>query len=105
MSQTDLMVLGEQFIAALRGQPSSCYNLYSQEEESDAHHVSATDGLESIPPLKTCSLAHVGVEDSQPAGSSRCFHLRIWMRDRNGRTCRSFDSGLPGPPLLTYVFS
>ena len=45
MSQADLMVDGEQFIAALRRQPSGCSKLYSQEEESDAHHVSAADGL------------------------------------------------------------
>ena len=71
MSQAYLMVVGEQFFAVLYGQPSSCSNLYSQEVESDAHHVSAADGFESIPPRETCSLALVAVEDSRPAGSSR----------------------------------
>ena len=42
----------------------------------------------------------------QPTSSVlQMFHLRIWLRYRNGRTCPSFDSGPPGPPFLINVFS
>ena len=76
VSQADLMVVSEQFFAALYGQPSSSsmtqtqYNLYhSHAGETNAHYVAAAEALEYLPP-------------------------------RNGITCLSIDSGLPGRPLL-----
>ena len=39
--------------------------LYLQEGESDAHHVTAADGLAFLPPRETCSLAPVTVEAEQ----------------------------------------
>ena len=57
VSQTDRMVVSEQFFAALYGQPSSSsmtqtrYNLYnSQAGETNAHYVIAADALEYLPP-------------------------------------------------------
>ncbi len=76
VSQADLMVVSEQFFAALYGHPSSSsmtqtrYNLYnSQAGETNAHYVTAADALEYLPP-------------------------------RDGITCLSIDSGPPGRPLL-----
>ena len=50
--------------------------VYSQ---AGAHHVTATNGLESLRP---CSLSDVTVEGSRLSGSFRRFHLRIWPADQ-----------------------
>ena len=50
--------------------------VYSQ---AGAHHVTATNGLESLRP---CSLSDVTVEGSRLSVSFRCFHLRIWPGDQ-----------------------
>ena len=42
--------------------------------QAGAHHVTATNVLES---LRSCSLSDVTVEDSRLYGSFRRFHLRI----------------------------
>ena len=76
VSQADLMVVSEQFFAALYGQPSNSsmtqtrYNVYnSQAVETNAHYVTAADALEYLPP-------------------------------RDGIIYLSIDSGPPGRPLL-----
>ena len=47
--------------------------------QAGAHHVTATNGLES---LRSCSLTDVTVEGSRLFGSLRRFHLRIWPGDQ-----------------------
>ena len=80
MSEADLVVVSEQFFAALYGQPSSSsmtqtrYNLYSQAGETYAHYVTAADTREYLPP-------------------------------RDGITCLSIDSGPPERPLLMNAIS
>ena len=81
VSQTDIVVVSEQFFAALYRQPSSSsmtqtrYHLYnSQAGETNAHYVTAADALEYLPP-------------------------------RDGITCLSIDSGSPGRPLLINAIS
>ena len=54
---------------------------FSRAGETDANLVTAGDGYEYLPPRETCS-HDVTVEDSRPAGSSRRFHLKIWLDDR-----------------------
>ena len=109
MSQAELMVVGEQFFAALLHDSIQLNVLFQlifvRRGNRYAHHVNAADGIASLPSRETCSLAHVGVEGSRPAGPSRRFHLSIWLADRNGRTCPSNASGPPGPPFLINVFS
>ena len=110
VSQADLMVVREHFFAAVRGQSSSCsmttqsrYNIcyiYSRKGETGAHNVNAADGHEYLLPPETCTLAHVTVEGSGPSGSSRLFHLRIWLGNQNGRACPSIGCG-PGGPLYS----
>ena len=50
--------------------------VYSQ---AGAHHVTATNGLES---LRSCSLSDVTVEGSRLSASFRRFHLIIWPGDQ-----------------------
>ena len=38
-------------------------------------------------------------------GHPRCFHLRIWLGDQNGRILPSIDSGPPVPQLSMNVIS
>ena len=51
-------------------------NVHSQ---AGAHHVTATNGLES---LRSSSLSNYTVEGSRLSGSFRRFHLRIWPGDQ-----------------------
>ena len=52
--------------------------LYYVHLQTGAHHVTATNGLESH---RSCSLSDVTVEGSRLSGSFRRFHLRIWPGD------------------------
>ena len=47
--------------------------------QAGAHHVTATNGLES---LLSCSLSDVTVEGCRLSGSFRRFHLRMWPGDQ-----------------------
>ena len=55
--------------------------------QAGAHHVTATNGLES---LRSFSLSDVTVEGSRPYGSFKRFHLRIWP-GAHGIICPSID--------------
>ena len=55
--------------------------------KAGAHHVTATNGLES---LRSCSLPDVNVEGSRISGSFKRFHLRIWPEE-HGIICPSID--------------
>ena len=47
--------------------------------QAGAHHVTSTNGLES---LRSCSLSDVTVESSRLSGFFRSFHLRKWQGDQ-----------------------
>ena len=103
-THADLMAVGEQFFAALYGQPTGTsmtqarYNLYTRKQGKPLR-------IMLLPPTGTHLYLHV-----------RCAHLQmlLWKAtDQQGHpdvsidgiTCPSIDSGPPGPPLLMNVIS
>ena len=73
ISQADLMVVLEQFFAALYGQPSissmtqTRYNLYnySQAGEPNVHYVTAADVLDYLPPRDGITCLSINSGSSQ----------------------------------------
>ena len=63
------------------------YNMYTY-SQAGAHHITATNGLESLRP---CSLSDVTVEGSRLSRTFRRFHLRIWPGDQGWDQCPSID--------------
>ena len=57
-------------------------SVFSRAGETRAHRDTAGEEFEYLSQRETCSRADVTVEDSRPGGSSRRFHLIIWLDDQ-----------------------
>ena len=82
MSPADIVTVGSSFSRRCTDNLKQLHGsspLQYAHSQAGAHHVTATNGLES---LRSCSLLDVTVEGIRLSRSFRCFHLRIWPGDQ-----------------------
>ena len=111
-THVDLMAVGQQFFAALHGQPTGTsmtqarYNLYIRKQGKPQRIL-------LLPPTDTNLYLHVRRAHLQmllwkaadQQGSPDVSIAEYGWKIDDGITCPSIDSGPPGPPLLINVIS